>query len=47
MMRDMLGGQGCGADGANPLAKMLQGVAHPLPAGAPGRPLRRTHRALC
>ena len=26
MMRDMVGGAGCGADGANPLAKMLQGV---------------------
>ena len=25
MMRDMMGATSCGADGANPLAKMLQG----------------------
>ncbi len=31
MMRDMMGGQGCGADGANPLAKMLQGATQPQP----------------
>lgn len=26
MMRDMVGGAGCGPDGANPLTKMLQGM---------------------